>query len=77
MPADGEMAVDAVLAEIAGEIGEAADIELEDEGEADHHRIHPADDVEYLAEVDLEIDDLNEMSAASERRSRIARPRFS
>ena len=72
MPADGEMAVDAVLTEIAREIGEAADVELEDEGEAHHHRIHPADDVEYLAEVDLEIDDLNEMSAASERRSQIA-----
>src|SRR4029077_10231419 len=72
MPADGEMAVDAVLPEISGQIGEAADVELEDEGEAHHHRIHPADDVEDLAELHLEIDDLDKMAAASEGRSQIA-----
>ena len=71
MTANGEMAGDAIVPEIASELGEAADVELEDDRESDDHGIVAPDHGEDLVEVDLEIHDLYEMAAAPERGSEI------
>ena len=71
MATDGEVAGHAIVPKIAGELGKAADVELEDQREADDHGIVAPDHGEDLVEVDLEIHDLYEMAAAPERGSEI------
>jgi hypothetical protein len=74
MPSDREVTGDTICAQIPSELLEPADVELEDQGEAEEHRVRPANDVEHRRGVGLEIHQLHAVPLSGQRCREISDP---
>ena len=70
--AHGEMAVDARLAQHVDQRAVAADVELEDQREADQHRVGAPHRLEHHFRRLLDVDDLDREAGLTQRRSQVA-----